>query len=243
MKDKKGYFEIVDRDHPLGKVWFYMDEDEERLVSPKRTAEIVFRISAWAEGRYEENIPWDNFLIPENQLRDRLYDMQSLSSGHANHYSHPVDYALFLLLGLFTLAFDTKYFDIDLDKNKDNPDTVEYILCNTPEYKALMASEYVKDGRISGELLLRLGRDCGFFRTDSKFSLSKRSNTIRKQVLIDKILDEILTLHPKMKKNHVAEDIKKELKKTHGILMGEANIERNYLKNFKERKAKFQKKR
>jgi len=46
-----------------------------------------------------------------------------------------------------------------------------------------------------------------------------------------------------MKKNHVAEDIKKELKKTHGILMGEANIERNYLKNFKERKTKLQKKR
>ena len=65
MKDKKGYYEIVVHDHPLGKVWFYMDEDDERLVSPKRTAEIVFRISAWAEGRYEENIPWDNFLIPE----------------------------------------------------------------------------------------------------------------------------------------------------------------------------------
>ena len=242
MKDDVGYFEIVDRDHPFGRVWFYMGEDDERLVSPRRTAEIVFRISVWAEGRYEEKIPWDNFLIPENQLRDRLYDMQSLSSGHANHYSHPVDYALFLLLGLFTLAFDTKYFDIDLDKNKDNPDTVEYILCNTPEYKALMASEYVNDGRISGEHLLRLGRDYGFFRADSKFSLSKRSNTIRKQVLIDKILDEVLKRYPKMKKTHVAENIKEELKKTHGILMGEANIERNYLKNFKEKKEKFQEK-
>ena len=242
MKDKKGYFEIVDRDHPNGRVWFYMDEDEERLVSPKRTAEIVFRISIWAKGKYEENIPWDNFLIPENQLRDRLYDMQSLSSGHLNHYKYPVDYALFLLLGLYTLAFDTKYFDIDLDKNKNNPDTVEYILCNTPEYKALIASRYIEHEYIDGEYLVRLGRDYGFFRPDSEFDLSKKANTIRKQVLIDKILDKLLTLYPKMKKNHVSENIKEELKKTHGILMGEANIERNYLKNFKERKAKFQKK-
>ena len=251
MKDNVGYFEIVDREHPLGKVWFSIPEDNERIVKPKRTAEIVFRIKLWAKDRFSENIPWDNILIPENQLKDGYTDIQDLNDKYATNLRYPLDIALYHLLGLFASAFDTKYFDINLEKNKNNPDCVESILCNTPEYRALISSRYIliddaqnpsEHRYIDGEHLIMIGRDYGFLGEDLSFNLSRRPETLKNQGLINNILNELLKESPKIKKDHAAECIQDELNKTYGVTLSATNINRNYLIGFKKIKAQFQEK-
>ena len=58
-RTKDGFFEIVDKNSPHGKVWFNNPKNHSRIVNSSRTAFIIYQISSWWGKQGKESIPWD----------------------------------------------------------------------------------------------------------------------------------------------------------------------------------------
>jgi len=240
-RTKDGFFEIVDKNSPHGKVWFNNPKDYPRIVKSSRTAFIIYQISSCWEKQGKESIPWDNFLIPENIRGGETHIQYSLSKN--NYFSFNLNQAAFVLLGLDFWALTTKYFvGFDIEKHRDDESRLEHIFWRSAEYKALRSSNCLHRGlddiwMTDNKDLVGFAKEEGFFSAKKKHSFTETARTRRQQQLITKKCNEILTKSPKAKKLQVAEEISDWLEDVHQIHLFASSIERNYLKGFRELKA------
>lgn len=199
---------------------------------------------AWVE-KWEH---WKEALIPENRgviggvdlevdrfhfvkLNDKLLDPNK---------SLTYNQALFLLLGLNTIALDNELADFPEyatftgTRPTGRYSQFDFIFWDTPQNQALRTSAFVVDGKITSEKLKKLADDNDFFTNqyespkNNNLTKTQRQSTIDQQSDINKIAKDIMLKYPKSTKTSLSIDVAEALENS----LTPAAILRDYLKEY-----------